>query len=259
METDTSLLEGDGVEHHAGEMLGDAGSSGLESSEATQAKAQAIALSKAAAVARARYARLASPQVGLGSSRALQYGLPADGAGTAAGAAAVAAQGRRIGGTEAALAATTVVGQVQRSFPGVTANPIVQAGLPLAPLLLLRPEKRGSGIGAVVADPRVLAVAAVAGLAIASQVMNKKKSIATVRFMRFEPELDQGSVSKFLADALDDDGRGMPGQDIKFSSSDPETVEVDPNGGVKALKPGTATITAIADGKSDFVSVRVPQ
>jgi hypothetical protein len=61
-DTDTAnVLEGeDPMEYHAGEMSGDAGTSGLEGSEAMQAKAQAIALSKAAEAAKARYARLSA-------------------------------------------------------------------------------------------------------------------------------------------------------------------------------------------------------
>src|SRR6266567_4526988 len=91
----------DSMEYYADEMSGEAGRSGLESSEAKRAKAQAIALSKAAETARARYARLASPPVGLGNWGASDP---------------VAAHDSRIGGVETALAATTVVDQLQSSF-----------------------------------------------------------------------------------------------------------------------------------------------
>jgi Bacterial Ig-like domain len=255
MDTDaTSLPQDDGTEHYAGEMPGDTGSSELESSEASHAKAQAVALSNAAAAAKARYARLASPQAGPGG-QAPQYVLKAD------SAAATAAQASRIGRTEAALAATTVIGQLQnqlqKSFPGVAANPIVNAAVPWTPVLLLKPAKRGTGIGALVADPRVWSAVAIAGLVIAPRIMNMGKEIVGVRITRYERELHQGSVHRFLADAFDDRGRGRPAQDITFTSSAPDIVEIDSDGVVKAIQAGAATITASVDGKSDVVAVRV--
>jgi hypothetical protein len=158
---------------------------------------------------------------------------------------------------EAALAATTVVDQLQSSFPAVTANPVVKAGLPWAPLLLLKPAKRGSGIGAVVADPRVWSALAIAGLAIASEAMHRAKETASIRITRFERQIDAGSTHKFLADAFDDGGKAMPGQNITFSSDAPNVVEVDSTGLVKGINQGTATITATMDGKSDLVTVKV--
>jgi uncharacterized protein YjdB len=253
MDTDTANVPDgeDSMENYADEMSGEAGSSGLEGSEAKRAKAQAIALSKAAETARARYARLASPSAGLGAWD-VQSGLQADGASDS-----VAAHGSRVGGIETALAATTVVDQLQTSFPAVTANPVVKAGLPWAPLLLLKPSKRGSGFGAVVSDPRVWSAVAVAGLAIASETMKKTKNITGVRITRFERELDAGSTHKFLADAFDDGGKGAPAQNMNFASSDPAVAQVDSTGVVKALKAGKATITATMDGHSDLVTIKV--
>lgn len=235
----------DSMENYADEMSGEAGSSGLESSEAKRAKAQAIALSKAAETARARYARLASPAAGLGNWQAGGASDP------------VAAQDSRMGGMETALAATTVVDQLQSSFPAVTANPFVKAGLPWAPLLLLKPAKRGSGVGAVVSDPRVWSAVAVAGLAITSEVMQRRRAATSVRITRFERQLNVGSKHKFLADAFDDGGKGVPGQNMTFASSKPAVAKVDATGVVKAVKRGKATITATMDGHSDMVTIRV--
>jgi uncharacterized protein YjdB len=122
----------------------------------------------------------------------------------------------------------------------------------------MKPAKRGSGAGAVVADPRVWSAVAIAGLAIASEAMNKVRNITSIRITRFERQIDAGTTHKFHADAFDDGGKAMPGPNITFSSDDSNIVEVvDSNGVVKAKNPGTTTITAMMDGKMDLVTVKV--
>jgi hypothetical protein len=82
----------------------------------------------------------------------------------------MATQARRISGTETAIAASAVVGPLQTllrtSFPQVASNPVVKAGLPLAPLLFLRPTERKGGLGSVVGDPRLWAAAVVTGIVV---------------------------------------------------------------------------------------------
>lgn len=165
-------------------------------------------------------------------------------------------------GTEMALAATVVVTQIQNSFSGFANKGFAQAALTAAPLLLLNPASQGSGLVGILTSPKVLGIAAVAGLAIAKDMSNPAaKSTSAVRLVldnRMEQKLVLGSRYKFLVDVFDERGKATPGENIiTFASSAPHILKVDPDGVVEALEPGIATITASIDDKSDLVTVQV--
>lgn len=219
--------------------------------QAKQARAQALAHERAARAARARYMRMA-PRMEVHNP-----GYPdktyMEGSGQAAD------QGRRIGSIEAAVAATPVVQQFQTSFPDVATHPLAKAGLSVAPLLLLRPERHGSGLESFVTDPRVLAGALVFGLSIAGEVNRSADEVHQVRITRPQPvgELRPQESLRALADALDRKGNPIPDQRITWSSDNQAVATVTADGEVRGESVGSARVRASVGDKSDFVTVRV--
>jgi hypothetical protein len=241
------------------ETSGEATSPEAESSEVSRARAHAEALSKAASAARARYARLTSAPTGVRDRKSQydkQMGSIRD---------SMAAQGSRVEGLETALAGGTVLNtignELQKSFPAVADHPVVKVGLPWAPLLFLKPAKRGRGVGSFAADPRVWsAVLASGGLAIASGIKKwKPRGIAGLRITRIEKVVDVGTENKVQVEAFDYRGRSIPAHNVTFASSNRRVAKVNKNGVVRAVGGGgqTTTITAMMDGFSDQVSVKV--
>jgi len=159
-----------------------------------------------------------------------------------------------------ALAASVVVTQIRSTFPHFAKDGFAGAALTVAPVLFLNP-RQGSGLGGFLTNPKILAVAAVTGLVIAKD-MNKvaDRSVSALRFVldkRMDQKLAVGSRHKFLVDVFDERGHTTPGEDITFASSAQQILEIDPDGVVKALEPGIATITASIGDKSDVVTVQV--
>ncbi len=184
----------------------------------------------------------------------------ATGTGTASGpTAAQLAAGLR--GAELALAASVVVTQIRSTFPNFANDGFAGAALTVAPVLLLNPASQGSGLGAFLTNPKVLAVAAVTGLVLANDMISvSERGVCAIRFVldkRMDQKLAKGSRCKFIVDVFDDRGNSKPGENITFASSAPQILEVDADGVVKALEPGIATITASIGDKSDLVTVQV--
>src|SRR5689334_23169169 len=112
------LLAGEDDKSLHADNMSDVGSFGIETPQAKRVKAQALALSKAAQAARARYARLISAdgdQVHSGATQTDGYNETLDN------------QASRIDGTESALAATVVADQLRNSFPNLRTNPFLDA------------------------------------------------------------------------------------------------------------------------------------
>lgn len=170
---------------------------------------------------------------------------------------ALAAQGKRISASEAAVAASAVVDEFQALFPDVTEHRLVKAALPLAPLVLLRPSQRG------LRDPRILAGAAGLAIAISAELTNQRRQVEWVQITgSTTAPLKTGSEFKLSAEARDGSGRPIAGQMPKWETSDAKVLEVDESGVVSAKKPGTARIKAVIspDGGapvSDFAVVTV--
>jgi len=162
----------------------------------------------------------------------------------------MSAQASRIDRTEAALGASVVVEQLRRSFPlddrDNALSRFANAAIPWVPLLFLKPEKRGTGVAGVAADPRVWSLALVAGIAAGGEMVGRKR-LALVRDV---PDLDPGR--KFRLHLTD----GSDPASVKWESDDPAVVSVD-NGEVVAKKQGSATVTASSNGVYDNVVVRV--
>jgi uncharacterized protein YjdB len=177
---------------------------------------------------------------------------------------ALAAQRRQIraGTTVAAASAVlpSLLSLLQTTSPDIGDNRYVKAGLPLAPLLLLRPTERG------LSDRRLWAAAAVAGLVITEDFKSKSQEIQRISITRSVSVLPLGATVTFRADALDRNGREVPDQAIAFTSSNDSIVFADPDnpGRVEARSDGVATINAkltTAQGTvlEDFVIVTVPE
>jgi len=139
-------------------------------SQAARARAEALEHARAARLAAARYARLA-PQASA-PSRNLLTGLED-------AMFSEASDQTRIYRTELALAGTAVMGQVQRLYLNDLRRPGHRVGGAFAcwlPLMLLKPTKRGTGVGAIVKDPRVASLGLMALLAVAKEVdVNSQK------------------------------------------------------------------------------------
>lgn len=193
---------------------------------------------------------------------------PATGAAPASSAMGAGADGgpttdqlaAELRGTEMALAASVVVTQIRQTFPNFAKGGFAGAALNVAPTLFMIP-RQGSGLGGLLTNPKVLAVAAVAGLVIAKDMTTVSTgAISSLRILldkRMDQKLTVGSRCKFLVDVFDERGNAKPGDNIIFASSAPHILEVDPDGVVKALEPGIVTITASIDDKSDLVTVQV--
>jgi hypothetical protein len=167
-------------------------------------------------------------------------------------------QAERINAAGAALAATVVVGQLHTSFPlGKDASRFsraLSAGTSWAPLLFLKPEKRGTGVMSFLSDPRVWSFALVEGIVAAKEIAEKFNVTATFAIGRNIPELDKGRRLQLqLADGSD------PNK-VVWESDNDNVLTVDKNSGVVTAvgDGGSATITAkAADGHEDSVVVRV--
>jgi hypothetical protein len=200
--TATTHLAGseDNAEKYLHDVSGDAEGFEGETPQAKQAKAEALAHARAARAARARYARLTSQQAGVPTQNPNNK-MQAENFND------VMAQGDRIGGAEASLVATKVFDQVRTLMPEAT-TPLgkgTQALLSYAPLLWLRPEKRGSGVGAFVADPRVWSLPAVVGLAVVGDQVKGRITQILDRFTQLQTEKEQlkGEVMELVTNAVE--------------------------------------------------------
>jgi uncharacterized protein YjdB len=148
----------------------------------------------------------------------------------------LARQRKSIAGSEAAVAAntvvTTVANQLQATFPRVASNPFVRAGLPLTALAFLRPAKRAGGFQGLVTDPRVWGSAVVGGVAIAGEITNRVRKVDEVRITRFATHLPAGATFQFLAEALDSSGAVLSNKKITWDSTVTSAANVDTNTGL---------------------------
>jgi len=178
-----------------------------------------------------------------------------------------AAQAKRLNRTEAALGASVVVEQFQKSFlvndRGDVVSRIAAVVVPCVPLFFLKPERRGPGVAGFASDPRVWPLVLAAGVAVAKGVKDKaeageaeaKKATEDVEggllsIVRDVPLLDAGRRYKLHL------GGGFDPEAVRWETDNAGSVTVD-KGLVTAVGKGSATITASADGLYDNVVVRV--
>ena len=244
----------------SGEPFDDAEAGGLRT---RRARARRIALARSRA-ARERSTGSGQPATTAGAVRRTQAAVRevdlANRVQADAVSAALAKHARRVRGTENAVAASAVVSPLLsalESFGSTSTfagNPVVKTGLPLMPLLLLRPARRHDGVQGLVADPRVWAIGAAAGLAIVKEI---KGNANTVQIL--PATVTAGSSASFSAVVFDRDGRRLPNVTPTWDSSS-STITIDSTGKVdaqNATKGDVAVISAIVDGVVARETVKV--
>jgi len=154
----------------------------------------------------------------------------------------LAAVRNRSSRTEYAAVAGLAVNQFLESFGGPD-NVYAKAAVRAAPLLLLSPQRRGSGVGAFATDPRVIGGAAIFGLTFLGDQRNK----ASLEVAAPE-KLAPGSAAKFVAQVLSIKGEALPGRTVTWESSDTSIATVDSLGNVTAVNAGGVFIIAKVEG-----------
>ena len=168
---------------------------------------------------------------------------------------ALAAQNKRMSRSEYAAVVGAATNQFIESFDAPD-NPFFKAGLRFAPLLLLSPQKRGTGFESVVRDPRVIGLAAVAAITFAGDQRNRGSQASDIN-IQASAELDVASgADTFFADVVDSRGRVVAGN-VTWASGNPAIASIDANGNVTPLSEGTVAITATFDGIVRRIRVRV--
>lgn len=162
-------------------------------------------------------------------------------------ASALGVQRKRITGSEYAFASSLVVNELKSQFPEILENKVIQTALPLAPLLFLKPRKKGSGVDSLFYDPRILGALLAAGIAIFKNT-TKDKDIEKVTV---NPPVQKipvtGGGIPFIATARDHDSKKIEGRKFNWFSSDPTIATVDSNGIVTPVAAGNAQILAIEE------------
>jgi len=81
--------------------------------------------------------------------------------------------------------------------------------------------------------------------------------VVAVRVSPVSRDMAVGQTAQFTADPLDARGTVLSGRPVVWSSSRPNVASVNGSGGVAALSPGSAVITATIEGKSGVGAVTV--
>ncbi len=169
--------------------------------------------------------------------------------------AAITAQGKRMSRAEYASVVGAATNQFMESFDGPD-NPYLKAGLRFAPLLLLSPQKRGTGFESVVRDPRVIGAAAVAAITFAGD-SRKRGSEAQGIGIQSSAELTAEDKDMFFAEVTDGRGRAISKR-VTWRSENPTVATINPEtGDVEAKTPGTAILTATVDNIVRQVRLKV--
>jgi Bacterial Ig-like domain (group 2) len=161
--------------------------------------------------------------------------------------AAIAAQGKRMSRSEYAAVVGVATNQFIESFDAPD-NPYFRAGLRLAPVMLLSPQKRGNGVEAFARDPRAQAVAVVAAITFAG-AQRKRGSEAQHIEIHGPGQLARSKKTDlFFADVKDGHGRLMSNKQVTWRSGDTSIATIDPTGKIEAGgTDGTTLITASVD------------
>jgi uncharacterized protein YjdB len=115
-----------------------------------------------------------------------------------------------------------------------------------------------SGVVTGVAPGTAKITATVEGKSASATVTVTPVPVAAVTVSPSSVNLTVGSTRKLMATAKDADGRSLPGRHVTWTSSNPLVASVGrSNGTVRALLPGSATITATVEGKTGTAKVTV--
>jgi len=159
---------------------------------------------------------------------------------------------------QTAVAATAAISQLEASFPGVAANRFVAAAFRAAPLFLMKsPPSKEGGLWGHLTEAKVLGAAAILGIIGAQEAMKKVRDICDIRIICCEAELQSGTKMKIHCDALDDQGRHRPAQNVAYASNNPQIAAIDAEGVVTAKEEGIVNLTASLEDYSDMVLVKV--
>lgn len=154
---------------------------------------------------------------------------------------------RRLRRQEMVTVASLAANQLIESF-NKPADPIAKAGVRALPLLLMSPQRRGSGLEGILTDPRVFGLAAVLGIAAAGAGKFPLRRNEINRINITAPDsVAQNTSLKVYADVID--GKNLLlDKNVEWESSDESIATVDK--GMLSTKPksGPVTITAKADG-----------
>ena len=168
---------------------------------------------------------------------------------------ALSASSKRMSRSEYAAVAGVAVNQFIDSFD-TPQNAFAKAALQFSPLLLLSPQRRGTGFQAVITDPRVIGGAVIAGVTLVGE--NRKRFTGARRLDVVSPnEIAVNDPDVFLADVFDLRGARID-TPVIWESSDPATATIDrATGEVKGIKAGVVVVTATADGIERRVRLKV--
>lgn len=167
---------------------------------------------------------------------------------------ATSTQNKRMSRSEYAAVAGAATTQFIESFH-TPDNPYAKAALRFAPLLLLSPQRKGTGLEGFLKDPRVIGGIAVLGITVVGETRNRS-AVARQIDVLSASELAQGEQDVFVADVLD--GRGtLLVSPVSWTSSDPKVASIDSDGRVTAKAAGAVVITAKADGIVRRVRLKV--
>lgn len=175
-------------------------------------------------------------------------------------ASGLRSQSKRIGGTENAIAASKVVEEFTAQFPELKNNKLVKSGLPLAPLLFLKPPKKGSGVQSVATDARVWSTALAAGAALFNEFRDNDSEAQEISINPGSLVLAANNSFRLSAIVRNKSGKIVGDRKIVWASLDAETATVDAStGDVKTIAAGDVMIVATdtATGLTNAVTIKV--
>ena len=97
----------------------------------------------------------------------------------------------------------------------------------------------------------------VEGKAAVAQIQVVPLPVVAVRVSPASRDLTVGEAAQFTAEPLDARGAVLSNRSVAWTSSRPSVATVNGNGGVSAVSPGSAVITAAIEGKTGVAAVTV--
>lgn len=168
---------------------------------------------------------------------------------------------RRASRATYATVASVAIDQAFDTFEAdLEGHDIVRAGLRVAPLLLLSPQRQRPGIEGVLLDPRSMGAAIVAGLVTVGHFRNRGDDVESIDVA--QTDLDSGTTNgQLFAVAVNKKG-GDTGQAVTWAATDQSVLQLlDRDGHFTIPKPVTqdtiVRVTATAGGISRTVFLRI--